>query len=128
MTGVQTCALPISDGLAAAEQAIERAEQTEARWLLPEALRVKAELLLLQAADGAAAAAEAHLRQALDLARRQDAVSLELRAATILTRLRRDQRRCGDALALLRPVYDRFAEGFETADLRAAKALLDALA
>ena len=44
------------------------------------------------------------------------------------TRLLRDQGRCGAALALLRPVYDRFTEGFETADLKAAKALLDALA
>jgi len=78
----------------------------------------------LQAADGAAAAAEVHLRQALDLARRQHALALELRAATILTRILRDQGRCGDALALLRQVYDRFTEGFETADLKAAKALL----
>jgi predicted ATPase/DNA-binding winged helix-turn-helix (wHTH) protein len=117
-----------ADGLAAAGQAIERAEQTEARWLLPESLRIKSELLLVQAADGAPATAEVHLRRALDLARRQDALSLELRAATILTRLLRDQGRCGAALALLRPVYDRFTEGFETADLKAAKALLDALA
>jgi hypothetical protein len=56
----------IADGLAAAEQAIERAEQTEARWLFPESLRIKGELLLSQAAAGAAAAAEDHFRQALD--------------------------------------------------------------
>jgi predicted ATPase len=50
-----------------------------------------------------------------------------LRAATSLARLLRHQTRTADALALLRPVYDRFTEGFDTADLKAAKALLDAL-
>ena len=69
----------IADGLAAAEQTIERVERTEARWLFSESLRIRGELLLLQAATGAAAAAEEHFRQALDLARRQGALSLELR-------------------------------------------------
>jgi hypothetical protein len=55
-----------ADGLAAAEQAIQRAERTKARWLLPELLRIKGELVLLQAATGATAAAEDHFRQALD--------------------------------------------------------------
>ena len=86
----------------------------------------QAELLLLQAADGAAAAAEDHFRQALDWARRQGALSWELRAATSLARLWYDQGRPTEAMALLQPVYDRFTEGFETADLKAAKALLDA--
>jgi predicted ATPase len=117
----------ITDGLIAAEQAIERAEHTEARWFFPESLRIKGELLLLQAAHGAAAAAEAHFRQALDWARRQGALALELRAATSLARLWRDQHLSADALALLQPVYNRFTEGFDTADLKAAKALLDAL-
>jgi predicted ATPase/DNA-binding winged helix-turn-helix (wHTH) protein len=117
----------IADGLAAAEQAIERAERTEARWLFPESLRIRDELLLLQAATGAAAAAEDHFRQALDWARRQGALSLELRAATSLARLLRDQGNPADARAVLQPVYDRFTEGFDTADLKAAKALLDAL-
>jgi predicted ATPase len=81
----------------------------------------------LQSAAGAAAAAEDHFRQALDWARRQGALSWELRAATSLARLLRDQSRAADALALLQPVYDRFTEGFETADLKAAKALIDSL-
>jgi len=114
------------DGLTAVQQAIERAEHTEACWLLPESLRIKGELFLLQAADGAAAA-EVCFRQALDWARRQDALSLEMRAATSLARLARDQRRSADAVATLQPVYDRFTEGFDTADLKAAKALLDDL-
>jgi predicted ATPase/DNA-binding winged helix-turn-helix (wHTH) protein len=117
----------IADGLAAAERAIERAERTEKRWLFSESLRIKGELLLLQAATGAAVAAEDHFRQALDWARRQDALSLELRAATSLARLLRDQGSSAEAKGLLQPVYDRFTEGFDTADLKSAKALLDAL-
>ena len=114
-----------ADGLAAAEQAIERAEHTKARWLLPELLRIKGELLLLQAATAATAAAEDHFRQALDWARRQDALSLELRAAISLARMLHDQSSPADAKTVLQPVYDRFTEGFDTADLKAARALLD---
>jgi predicted ATPase len=118
----------IADGLIAAEQAIERAELTEARWLLPESLRIKGELLLLQAADGPAAAAEACFQQALDWARRQGALSWELRVTLSLARLLRGQGRSADAMALLQPVYDRFTEGFATADLEHAKNLLEQLA
>jgi predicted ATPase len=78
--------------------------------------------------SGAAAAAEGYFRQALDWARRQGALSWELRAATSLARLLSDQERSADARALLQPVYDRFTEGFATADLKPAKALLGALA
>jgi predicted ATPase len=90
-------------------------------------LRVKGALILLQGSPGAAAAAEGHFRQALNLARRQGALSWELRAATNLARLLSDQGRSVDAIALLQPVYDQFTEGFDTADLKAAKALLNAL-
>ena len=90
-------------------------------------LRIKGELFLLQSAPGAAAAAEGHFRQALDWARRQGALSWELRTAISLARLLSDQGRSADATALLEPVYDRFTEGFATADLKAAKALLDDL-
>jgi len=116
-----------ADGLAAAEQAIGRAEHTKARWLLPELLRIKGELLLLQAATGATAAAEDYFRQAVDWARRQASLSLELRAATSLARLLHVQGSSADAKPVLRPVYDRFTEGFDTADLQAARALLDVL-
>ena len=67
-------------------------------------------------------------RQALDGARRQGALSCELRAATSLARLLRDQGRSADAIACLQPIYDRFTEGFGTADLMAAKQLLGDLA
>jgi predicted ATPase len=117
----------IADGLAVAEGAIERSEQNEGHWAIAELLRVKGELLLLRGAPAAAAAAEDHFRQALGWARRQEALSWELRAAMSLARLLRDQGRPADAMALLQPVYDRFTEGFDTADLKAAKALLDTL-
>jgi predicted ATPase len=118
----------IAEGLAAVEEALSRTERTEERWVIAELLRIKGELILLQGTPGAAAAAEAHFRQALDWARRQGALSWELRAVASLARLLHDQGRAADATALIRPVYDRFTEGFDTADLKSAKALLDARA
>jgi predicted ATPase len=117
----------IADGLAVAEGVIARSEQNEVRWAIAELLRVKGELLLLQGPPGAAAAAEDHFRQALDWARRQGALSFELRAATSLARLLRDHGRSADALTLLQLVYDRFTEGFDTADLKSARMMLDTL-
>ena len=117
----------IAEGLAAAAQAMERAELTGTRWVFPELLRTRGELLLLQAETGAVGAAEHDFRRALDCARRQGALSLELRAATSLARLLQGHGRSADAKAVLRPVYERFTEGFDTADLNAAKALLDVL-
>ena len=118
----------IVEGLAVVEEAIAGSEETEGRWLTAEFLRVKAELLLSQAAAGAAAAAEDHFRQALNWARQQGALSCELRATTSFARLLRHQGRSAEGMALLQPVYDRFTEGFETADLKKAKALLAELA
>jgi predicted ATPase len=118
----------VAEGLVVIEETLAQVERTEERWLIAEFLRIKGELLLLQGTPAATAAGEDHFRQALDWARRQGALSWELRAATSLARLLRDQSRSADALALLQPVYDRFTEGFDTFDLRAAKALLDALA
>jgi predicted ATPase len=118
----------IAEGLEAIEEALARSERNEDRWCVAELLRIKGELLLLQGGSGAAAAAEDHYRQALDWARRQGALSWELRAATSLAQLWRDQGCSAQARALLQPVYDRFTEGFDTADLQAAKVLLDALA
>jgi predicted ATPase len=117
----------IAQGLEAIDNALARSERNEVRWCVAELLRIKGELLLLQGAPGAAAAAEDHFRQALDWTRRQGALSWELRAATSLARLVCDQDRSAEALALLQPVYDRFTEGFETSDLKTAKALLATL-
>ncbi|TMJ74389.1 MAG: hypothetical protein E6G73_09435 [Alphaproteobacteria bacterium] len=116
-----------AEGLAAIEEVISRSERTEEHWAMAELLRVKGELLLLQGAPGAAAAAEGYFRQALDWARRQQALSWELRAATSLARLLRDQGHPAAAMSALQPAYDRFTEGFGTADLIAAKQLLDEL-
>jgi tetratricopeptide (TPR) repeat protein len=74
------------------------------------------------------AEAETWFRQALDIARRQQAKSLELRAAMSLSRLWQQQGKCTDAYQMLAPIYGWFTEGFDTADLQDAKALLDALA
>jgi predicted ATPase len=76
--------------------------------------------------DSAKLATDLHMRT-LDWARRQGALSWELRAAMSLARLLHGQGRRADGLALLQPVYDRFTEGFDTADLKAAKTLLDAV-
>ena len=115
----------ITDGLATVEAGIA---QSEGGWLTPELLRLKAELLLLQSARAVDQTAEDLFRQALDRARQQEALSWELRAATSLASLLRDQGRSSDAIACLKPIYDRFTEGFGTADLLAAKGLLDQLA
>jgi hypothetical protein len=93
----------------------------------PELLRVRGELFLLQSSLAAAERAEDLFRQSLDAARRQGALSWELRAATSLARLLHDQGRPADAIVCLQPVYDRFTEGFGTADLVTAKRLLDEL-
>ena len=71
--------------------------------------------------------AEAWLQRALDIARRQEAKSLELRAAMSLSRLWQQQGKRTEAHALLAPIYGWFAEGFDTADLQEAKTLLQAL-
>jgi predicted ATPase len=117
----------VAEGLAVVDKALTRAEQTEARWYLAELLRMKGELLLLERVSSAVATAEGCFQQALDVARRQDALSWELRAATSLARLWRGQQRVSQARELLGPVYRRFTEGFETADLIDAKALLDSV-
>jgi predicted ATPase len=75
----------------------------------------------------AAAMAENHFRQALGWAKRQGALSWELRAAISLARMWRNQGRSREACELLAPVYNRFTEGFGTADLRTARVLLDTL-
>jgi predicted ATPase len=111
----------------AIDEALARSERDEERWCVAELLRVKGELILIAGAPDAAAVAEDYFRQALDWARRQGALSWELRAATSLARMWRDQNRTNAAREILAAVYDRFTEGFETADLRAAKLLLDGL-
>ena len=117
----------VAEGLAAIDEALALCERDEGRWCVAELLRIKGELILSEGGPGAVEAAEDHLTQALDWARRQGALSWELRAATSLARLYRDQNRTKAARETLAPVYDRFTEGFETADLKSARLLLDGL-
>jgi predicted ATPase/DNA-binding winged helix-turn-helix (wHTH) protein len=113
----------IAEGLVVIDKALARAERTEERWLFAELLRRKGDLLVLQGAPGA----EDWFGQAVDWARRQGALSLELRSATSLARLHQRGGRTTQARKVLAPVYRRFTEGFGTADLMTAKALLDTL-
>lgn len=84
--------------------------------------------IALKAPDRDQAQAEDYFRRALAVAREQQAKSLELRAAMSLARLLRDQGRRAEARELLAPVYGWFSEGFDTLDLKEAKALLAELA
>lgn len=111
-------------GLVAIDEVLARDERNGGTWLLPEALRIKGEILLLShRAD--VVTAEQHFLRSLDLARRQGAVSWELRSAMSLARLQHAQRRAHDAYDLLQSAYARFTEGFAAADLQSARRLLD---
>jgi hypothetical protein len=93
----------------------------------PEVLRVEGELIARSAAPDPAQA-ERHLHEAIELSRARAAKSFELRAAMSLARLWREQGQRKEAHGLLAPLYGWFTEGFDTTDLRAAKALLEELA
>jgi predicted ATPase len=113
------------DALSTLEPALASAERGETRWYVAELLRIKGELLLQ--GDGNLVQAETSFREALDVARRQGALLWELRSAMSLTRLLRRQGRPEDARQILSPVYSRFSEGFDAADLRTAQATLESL-
>ena len=102
-------------------------EDTGVRIAEAELLRLRGELALATP-DGAGSDAENLFQIALDVARRQQAKWWELRAATSLARMWQSQGKTAEAHALLFPVYDWFTEGFDTADLIDARALLDELA
>jgi predicted ATPase/DNA-binding winged helix-turn-helix (wHTH) protein len=110
--------------VATIRQALERSERNEELWCKAELLRIKGEILLRAATADAQGEAEQAFLQALDWARRQSALSWELRAATSLARLRARQGRADEGRTLLAATYQRFTEGFETADLMAAADLL----
>ena len=96
-------------------------------WYLPELLRIQGELLLLRDGSAGADAAEQAFQQSLDEAQQQGALSWELRTATSMAQLWKDRGRLSEAGALLRRVRARFAESADTADMQAAKLLLDEL-
>jgi predicted ATPase len=117
----------IEEGLSAVRDALAEVEETEARYYEAEISRLEGELLLASEAPDESRA-EGSFRNAIAIARGQEAKSWELRAATSLARLLARQGKREEAHALLAPVYDWFTEGFDTADLAAAKALLEQLA
>jgi predicted ATPase len=102
-------------------------ETTKERWLQADIYRTAGEIAL-KSPDPDAAKAEAYFERALSVARAQQAKSLELRAATSMARLWRDQGKRAEGRDLLAPVYGWFTEGFDTLDLKEAKALLKELA
>ena len=113
------------DGLAALRQAAALVEETGERYVVAEIHRLEGNLLL---AKNLSAEAEACYLRALEVARGQEARSLELRAACDLARLWAERGERVRATELLAPVYGWFTKGFDTADLKEAKALLDGLA
>jgi predicted ATPase len=116
-----------AEGLDAIAEALAQVPSTKERFYEAEIYRLKGELLLKHGGSNTAAEAETCFRQALDISRVQSAKSWELRAATSLAQLWRDQGRRAQARDLLAPVYGWFTEGFDTEDLKDAKALLAAL-
>ena len=114
----------IEEGLTLLDDALQIVERTGERWFSAELNRHKGQLLLRQ---GQPEAAEELYRKALSIAEEQEAKLWELRAAASLARLCRDQGRAAEARDLLAPVYGWFTEGFDTPDLKEAKALLDEL-
>jgi class 3 adenylate cyclase/predicted ATPase len=113
--------------LDAIDNALAMVRNTKERWCEAELHRIKGELALVSPNEDQAAA-KALFEQSLGIARLQQARSLELRAAASIARLRRDQGKQQQARELLAPVYGWFTEGFDTRDLKEAKALLDELA
>jgi predicted ATPase len=128
----------LNEAMAMAERNRERYYQAELRRLQGELLCMKPALRVVSRAVGrstnfgepefsAAAEAEACFQESIRIAREQKAKSLELRAAMSLVRLHHDQGRPETSRDLLAQIYNKFTQGFETADLREAKALLDEL-
>ena len=108
-------------------EAMTAVERTKERWYEAEVHRAAGDIALMSP-EPDAAKAEAHFEHALAVARKQQAKSWELRAATSMARLWRDQGKRQQARELLAPVYGWFTEGFDTLDLKEARGLLDELA
>ncbi len=124
LAGAREIAGQVDEAMTLLDDALQTVERTGERWFAAELNRHKGQLLLRQ---GHSQAAEELYRNALSIAVEQEAKLWELRAAASLARLRRDQGRRAEARDLLAPVYSWFTEGFDTADLKEAKALLDDL-
>jgi predicted ATPase len=122
------------EGLTVLDEAVELVHRTQEAYYLAELHRLKGELLLIQSSNRevdenatAVARAKECFHDAIRIGRQQKAKSWELRASMSLARLYQQLDKREEARALLLQIYDTFHEGFETADLREAKALLDEL-
>jgi predicted ATPase len=121
-----------AEGLAVIADALAEAERTGERYYEAELWRIKGDLLLKadasnSQASGAQAEAERCFHQAVEIARRQSARMLALRATVSLARLWAQQGKTAEAQPMLAEIYGWFTEGFDTVDLKEAKALLDGL-
>jgi predicted ATPase len=114
--------LAVNDAMAA-----DRNKSDGRGWYAPELLRIKGEVMLQQAPDQLVLAAEDCFTQAAQMAREQGALFWELRIALSVARLRVSQGRHRQAREQLASVYDRFPEGFATADMQTARTLLERL-
>src|SRR5262249_18021360 len=112
------------EALALVAQALAAVERSGERHWEAEIYRLKGELLL---ASTGSSEAETCIRHAIDIARRQSAKSLQLRAVMSLRRLLQEQGKKDEAHRMLAEIYGWFTEGFDTADLKDAKALLEEL-
>jgi adenylate cyclase len=117
----------IDEALEVIAEALDVVQAKGERWWEGEIFRLRGELLLMRNPSGQAKA-QTSFEQAIEIARKQSAKSLELRATMSLARLLASQGRRGEARATLAAVYNWFTEGFDTADLKDAKKLLDGLA
>jgi predicted ATPase/DNA-binding winged helix-turn-helix (wHTH) protein len=117
----------LAEALSVNDEALSESKRDGQGWYLPEFLRIKGELLLQDARPQTDTAAEACFLESIETARRQGALFWELRSALSLARLRMKQSRADQARQILAPIYHQFKEGFETADLRAARAMLESL-
>jgi predicted ATPase len=115
----------IDQGLVAIDEALARSKRNDEYWYMPELLRVKGELVSQSGGATATSDAEKLFKQSLTWARRQQAPSWELRTAMSLFRLTRDPVDGRAPASLLRSAYEKFTEGFDSADLQTARRLLD---
>jgi class 3 adenylate cyclase/predicted ATPase/tRNA A37 threonylcarbamoyladenosine biosynthesis protein TsaE len=117
----------LDDAWRCIDEAMAKVERSQEKWCEAEVHRIAGEIALKSLAPGPERA-EAYFNHALAVARKQQAKSWELRAAMSMARLWRDQGKRAEARELLAPVYGWFTEGFDTLDLKEAKALLDEIA
>jgi predicted ATPase len=114
----------LPDAFELIDEALQATEASGERWSEAELYHIKGRLLR---ARGGYGESEISFRKSIEIARKQNARGLELRAATSLAGLFHDQNRCVDARDVLAPIYNWFTEGLDTPDLVDAKALLDQL-